>query len=117
MPRKAQGGEKVGIIRETRPNGDIYVYERITIYDEKLHYSRPKSKTLIGKILKGTTEMIDTRPKKKSAAQLAVAQNGSKPVPLSSRRHVGMLDVVAHVAEKSGIRNEVFKLCSDEKII
>ena len=115
MPRKAQGGEKVGIIRETRPNGDIYVYERITIYDEKLHYSRPKSKTLIGKILKGTTEMIDTRPKKKSAAQLAVTQNGSEPVSLSSRRHVGMLDVVAHVAEKSGIRNEVFKALGDDK--
>lgn len=115
MPRKAQGGEKVGIIREKRANGDIYVYERLTIYDEKLHYSRPISKTLIGKILKGTTEMIDTRPKKKSAAQLAADQNGSEPVSLSSRRHVGMLDVVAHVAEKCGIRNEVFKALGDDK--
>ena len=58
MPRKAKGGEKLGIVRETRANGDIYVYERLTYYDTDLHYSKTKSKTLIGKILKGTDEMI-----------------------------------------------------------
>ena len=115
MPRKAQGGEKVGIVRETQENGDIYVYERVTIYDSNLHYSKVKSRTLIGKILKGTDEMIDTRPKKKSAAQLAAAQNAGESLPSSSRRHVGMLDIVAHVAEKCGIRNEVFKALGDDK--
>ena len=115
MPRKAQCGEKVGIIREKRANGDIYVYERITIYDTNLHYSQTKSKTLIGKILKGTDEMIDTRPKKKSSAKLDAVQNGGGAVPTFSRQHVGMLDIVAHVAEKCGIRDEVFNALGDDK--
>ena len=115
MPRVAQGGEKIGTIRETRPNGDIYVYERITYYDTNLHYSKTKSKTLIGKILKGTTEMIDTRPKKKPPVQLPSTPDNGITASASSRRHVGMLDIVSHVAEKCGIRNEVFKALKDDK--
>ena len=115
MPRKAKGGEKRGIVRETRANGDIYVYERLTYYDTDLHYSKTKSKTLIGKILKGTDEMIDTRPKKKSVVQLEENQNEGNTTSVTSRRHVGMLDIVAHVAEKCGIRNEVFKALGDDK--
>ena len=115
MPRKAQGGEKRGIIREKQANGDIYVYERITCYDTNLHYSKTVSKTLIGKVLKGTDEMIDTRPKRKSAVQLVAAQSESGITSATSRRHVGMMDIVAHVAEKCGIRNEVFKALGDDK--
>ena len=50
MPRKASGAEKISIIRETQENGDIYVYERKTIYDPIKKYNKPISKTLIGKI-------------------------------------------------------------------
>ncbi len=65
MPRKASGVEKISIARDTQDNGDIYVYERKTIYDPIKKYNRILSKTLIGKIPKGSTEMVDTRPKKR----------------------------------------------------
>ena len=65
MPRKASGTEKISIARELQDNGDIYVYERKMIYDSIKKYNRTLSKTLIGKIPKGSAEMVDTRPKKR----------------------------------------------------
>jgi hypothetical protein len=35
MAKPITGKTHVGERREKRPNGDIYVYERITAYDEK----------------------------------------------------------------------------------
>ncbi len=104
MPRKASGAKKVSIIREIQNNGDIYVYERKTIYDPIKRYNRSIGKTLIGKIPKGQTEMIDTRPKKKSVVVLEDQMAKEAKV---SRRHVGMLDIVAHVAEKSGVAKQL----------
>lgn len=106
MPRKASGAKKVSIIREIQNNGDIYVYERKTIYDPIKRYNRSIGKTLIGKIPKGQTEMIDTRPKKKSVVVLEDQMAKEAKV---SRRHVGMLDIVAHVAEKSGVAKQLQK--------
>lgn len=67
MGRALTGKKHVGIRRETRPNGDVYVYERITGYDEKTKKTKTISTRLLGKILAGTTEMIPTRPKKKKS--------------------------------------------------
>ena len=97
MSRKASGAEKVSIIRETQDNGDIYVYERKTIYDPNKRYNRSTGKTLIGKIPKGHTEMINTRPKKRA---LSLSADQVADVGKASRRHIGMLDIIAHVAKK-----------------
>ena len=35
MGRPLTGKKHVGIRRDTRPNGDVYVYERVTGYDPK----------------------------------------------------------------------------------
>ena len=111
MPRKASGGEKVSIIRETQGNGDIYVYERKTIYDPIKRYNRPAGKTLIGKIPKGQSEMIDTRPKKRV---VILSMDQVTEVVQASKRHVGMLDIVAHVAEKSGVTKQLQKAVPDD---
>ena len=111
MPRKASGAEKVSIIREIQDNGDTYVYERKTIYDPIKRYNRSVGKTLIGKIPKGHTEMIDTRPKKRT---VVVSEDQMAEVVKASRRHVGMLDIVAHVAEKSGVAKQLHKAIPDD---
>ena len=67
MPRKASGAINVGIIRERQKNGDIYIYERKTKYDPNKKYSDTISKVLIGKIVNGTDEIVDTRPKRRMA--------------------------------------------------
>ena len=42
MGRPLTGKKHVGIRRDTRPNGDVYVYERVTGYDAKTQ----KTKTI-----------------------------------------------------------------------
>ena len=64
MGRPLTGKTHVGIRRETRSNGDVYVYERVTGYDPKTQKTKTLSTRLLGKILAGSTEMIPTRPKK-----------------------------------------------------
>ena len=68
MGRPLTGKTHVGIRRETRSNGDVYVYERVTGYDPKTQKTKTLSTRLLGKILAGSTEMIPTRPKKKRLA-------------------------------------------------
>ena len=106
MPRKASGAINVGIIRERQKNGDIYIYERKTKYDPNKKYSDTISKVLIGKIVNGTDEIVDTRPKRRMADH--TSGSGVTPTEIT-RRHVGMLDIVSHVADKSGITTEINK--------
>lgn len=111
MPRKASGAEKTSITRETQSNGDIYVYERKMIYDPIKKYNKVLSKTLIGKIPKGRTEMVETRPKKRT---VVIPADQSAEVIKASKRHVGMLDIIAHVADKSGVSKQVLKAVPDD---
>ena len=105
MPRKASGIEKVSTIRETQSNGDIYIYERKTIYDTNLKYNKCLGKTLIGKITKGSSDIVGTRPKRRTPPQLSEEDFGR--VSASKLRHIGMLDIVSHVAQKSGVAQQL----------
>ncbi len=53
MPKQITGKSHVGERREKRPNGDVYVYERITAYNEKTRKTYTVSQTLKGKIKAG----------------------------------------------------------------
>ena len=50
MGRPLTGKTHVGIRRETRSNGDVYVYERVTGYDPKTQKTKTLSTRLLGKI-------------------------------------------------------------------
>jgi hypothetical protein len=63
----------VGERREKRPNGDIYVYERITAYDEKTRKTYTVSQKLKGKIKSGAQKIVPTRPKKTKAKEAHVS--------------------------------------------
>ena len=98
MSKPITGKTHVGERREQRPNGDIYVYERITAYNEKTRKSYTVSQKLKGKIKSGTQEMIPTRPKKrKGEASLTVAE----------RTHTGLTDILEWVGKASGIDADV----------
>jgi hypothetical protein len=49
MAKPITGKTHVGERREKRPNGDIYVYERVTAYDEKTRKTYTVSQKLKGK--------------------------------------------------------------------
>ena len=50
------GEVKTGIIRKKQKNGDIYIYERQTVYDPEKKYNRILNSKLIAKIPKGSEE-------------------------------------------------------------
>ena len=64
MPRKRSGEVKTVKVRQTQKNGDIYVHERQVIYNPDTKNNTILGSKLIGKIPKGTDEMVLTRPKR-----------------------------------------------------
>ncbi len=98
MPKQISGKSHVGERREKRPNGDMYVYERITAYNEKTRKTYTVSQTLKGKIKEGTQELVPTRPKKRK---------GEGGVVDVVRRHTGLTDILEWVGEVSGIDDDV----------
>ncbi len=98
MARPLTGKTHVGERREKRPNGDIYVYERITAYNEKTRKTYTVSQKLLGKIKKGTQEIVPTRPKK--------PKGEARPVQVT-RHHTGLTDIMEWVGKVSGIDDDV----------
>lgn len=98
MAKRITGKSHVGERRERRPNGDIYIYERITAYNEKTKKTYTVSQKLKGKIKSGTQKIIPTRPKKRK---------GDGGVFNAIRRHTGLTDILEWVGKSSGIDNDV----------
>jgi transposase len=98
MAKPITGKTHVGERREKRPNGDIYVYERITAYNEKTKKTYTASQKLKGKIKAGTSKIVPTRPKK---------HKGEGRVTSATRQHTGLTDILEWVGRASGIDNDV----------
>ena len=98
MPKQITGKTHVGERHERRPNGDIYIYERITAYNEKTQKTYTVSQKLKGKIKLETREMVPTRPKKRK---------GEGNVFGAIRRHTGLTDILEWVGKASGIDDDV----------
>jgi len=88
MGRKLTGKTHIGERRETRPNGDIYVYERVTAYNEKTRKTYTVSQRLKGKIMVDAKTLIPTRPRKMKAAESYSA------IVSATRKHVGLMDIL-----------------------
>ena len=98
MPKQVTGKTHIGERREKRPNGDIYVYERVTAYNKKTKKTETVSLTLKGKIKSGTQKMVPTRPKKRKGEGSAIN---------AVRRHTGLTDILEWVGKSSGIDEDV----------
>jgi transposase len=102
MAKQITGKTHIGERRERRPNGDIYIYERITAYNDKAQKTYTVSQTLKGKIKAGTQEILPTRPKKcKEGVVDAV------------RKHTGLTDILEWVGNTSGIDDDVLSSFSE----
>ena len=98
MSKPVTGKTHVGERREKRPNGDIYLYERVTGYNEQTRMTYTVSQKLQGKIKSGTQEIIPTRPKKRKGEEIVVG---------AVRRHSGLTDILEWVGKTSGIDDDV----------
>ena len=111
MGKPITGKTHVGERREKRPNGDIYVYERVTAYNEKTKKTFTVSQKLKGKIKAGTQVIVPTRPKKRKDEGGVVE---------ATRRHTGLTDILEWVGKISGIDDDVhasFSQGDAEKIL
>lgn len=107
MGRALTGKQHVGTRRERRPNGDVYVYERITGYDPKARKTKTLSTRLLGKIPAGTEEMVPTRPRKK-------ASEGKKTVVEAERTHFGLCAILEWTGRESGIDQDLLLSFGEE---
>ena len=98
MSKPVTGTTHVGERRERRPNGDVYLYERVTAYNEQARKTYTVSQKLKGKIKSGTQEVITTRPKKRK---------GEGVVACAVRRHSGLTDILEWVGAASGIDDDL----------
>jgi len=104
MAKPITGKTHVGERREKRKNGDIYVYERITSYNDKTRKTYTVSQTLKGKIKAGTQEITSTRPKKDKTKEYPVT---------ATRRHTGLTDILEWAGRASGIDYDVHSSFSE----
>ena len=104
MSKRVTGKTHVGERRERRPNGDLYIYERITAYNEKTKKTYTVSQKLKGKIKSGTQEMTPTRPKKRK---------GEGGFISAVRRHTGLTDILEWIGKASGIDADLLSSFSE----
>lgn len=104
MPKQITGKTHVGERLEKRPNGDIYIYERVTAYNKNIKKTYTVSQKLKGKIISGTQEIIPTRPKK---------HKGDRSVIDAVRKHTGLTDILEWVGKDSGIDDDVLASFSE----
>ncbi len=97
MSKPITGKTHLGERREKRSNGDIYIYERVTAYDERTKKTINVSQKLKGKIKSGTKEIVPTRPKK-GKGEVFISAN---------RQHTGLTDILEWAGKTSGIDHDV----------
>ena len=104
MPAKPSKEVKTRIIRNTQKNGDIYVFERKTIYDPNKKWNEVLSSRLLSKIPKGTETPVSTRPKKSKFDK--TSESSSKI--MASRVRIGMMEIIDHIGVASGIDDGIY---------
>lgn len=107
MPATASGEIKTRIVHQPQKNGDIYVLERRTIYDPVKKYNKVLSSRIISKIPKGEDTPVPTRPKRSHAEKVSISKPDS-PAVMASRTKVGMMDIISHIGDASGIDDAIY---------
>ena len=103
MPRKASGAPRTQRVERLQKNGDVYVFEVVTLYNPKKKYNEHLSSKLLGiKAEDGT--IIPTRPRKKPKATTATT---------AVRKTVGVTDILEWIGKESGIDEDL--LSSSDK--
>lgn len=104
MPAKPSGEIKTRIVHNTQKNGDIYVLERQTVYDQDKKRNKVLSTKLLSKIPKGSESPVPTRPKKSFFDQRLESFGETA----ASRDHVGMMELIDHIGITSGIDDGIY---------
>ena len=92
MPRPFTGKTHTGIRRVVRPNGDVYVYQRVTQYDPETRKTKTIKSTLLGILDPKTGKTRPTRGKSEK-----------KEVVAAESTRTGTTDILEWVGRQTGI--------------
>ena len=106
MSKPITGKTHIGERREKRPNGDIYIYERVTAYDEK---TKKTDNSLWGKVL-GLSNVAQWGISKVDATYHEKVLGFIKGLPTNKKEHDGLVGDLIHLLR----RNEELALLHDE---
>lgn len=107
MSKPITGKTTTSTWKQKRKNGDIYVWERQTVYIPETRKTKELSRKLCGKIPVGSTDgkIVPTRPKRKKAQD---------PQPQSTTRsRVGASLLLRWVGEKSRISEDLLSCMAE----
>ena len=105
MPRPFRDEIRIAEHRQKQKNGDVYVYERRTKYNRETKKTETLGKKLLGKIRKGTTELVPTRPKKPAGSRKATAK--AEGGVQAARQRTGLTDILELLGKESGIDGDI----------
>ena len=104
MPRIASKEPRKLTVKVPQKNGDTYIIERIIVYDEKKKYNHVLSSRLVAKIPKDGVNPVPTRPKRGKPPVM----DTNVGILNASRVRVGMMDIIAHIGDVSGIDSAIY---------
>ena len=104
MPRVASKEPRIITVKVPQKNGDTYIIERKIIYDDKKKFNRVLSSRLMAKIPKDGVNPVPTRPKRSKPGVLEPKAG----ILTASRMRVGMMDIIGHIGEVSGIDSAIY---------
>ena len=117
MGRKPSGKPSIDRIRRAQKNGDVYVYERTRVLDEKTHKYKSSQK-LLGRLPDGENDvyglLLPTRPKRKAVDPFVSKPIQSTAIPESVKLHTGMIDIVSNICDYSGLYAIFNEILSNE---
>ena len=103
MPKKASNSIKTDRVKQINKNGTIYVFERKKRYNPQKRYTEILETRILGKLKPGESDIYNdsniekNRPKRKSV-----------PESKKTRKYrSGMIDIIRHFSEVSGIDGEL----------
>lgn len=102
MARKYTGKITTSHVERKQKNGDVYVYEEQRRYDSEKGYAVTVASKLLGVKKNGIGPILSTRLRRKF---VNVTKTETSPVGeiKAVRKHVGMMDIIDHIAETSSI--------------
>ena len=105
MGRIASGAIREDRVIQKQRNGDRYVYDRKSKYSPEKGYYVAVSSICVGKMKPGSEDKYDLEPLRPKAKP--VRSTNTACTVSAKRRHIGMLDIVRFISEKSGVEAEL----------
>ncbi len=113
MGRKPSGAIRTDRVIQKKKNGDRYVYERQSKYAQEKGYYIPISSVCLGKMKPGSDDKYDLIPLRHKARNSKVNQSDASVK--ANKQHTGMISIVRHISEQSGIENELKQVISQDE--